>query len=126
MSIVVDASATLALLFDEAGATVVQAAARRALISAVNFDEVLHKGARRGLPFESTLALLHRLEIEIVPFDADQARRSAPLHPDLHRRGIAFGDRACLALAMASGSMVLTADIAWAELDVGLDIRLIR
>jgi PIN domain nuclease of toxin-antitoxin system len=42
------------------------------------------------------------------------------------RAGLSFGDRACLALALIHGLPVLTADRAWAKVDVGVEVRLIR
>lgn len=39
---------------------------------------------------------------------------------------LSFGDRACLALGKALGLSVLTADRKWHDLDIGVDIRLIR
>ena len=41
-------------------------------------------------------------------------------------KGLSLGDRACLALASLTGRIVVTADRVWPELDLGIDIRLIR
>lgn len=126
MTIVLDASATLAVLFEEPGADVVLASSRGAIISAVNLDEVLHKCERRNIPAVDAEGILAKLLITVVPFDHVQARASARLHPDLHRRGISFADRACLALAEVAGGTILSADSDWTELDLPIDIRLIR
>ena len=40
--------------------------------------------------------------------------------------GLSLGDRACLALAQARGLPTLTADRAWRELRIGVDIEVIR
>jgi PIN domain nuclease of toxin-antitoxin system len=40
--------------------------------------------------------------------------------------GLSLADRACLALAIERGAAVLTADRTWAELDLGIEIRLVR
>jgi ribonuclease VapC len=125
VSVVIDASATLALLFGETGSNVVEASSRHSLLSAVNLDEVLHKGlSRKGLPFSSTLAFLRKLEIIVAPFDAAQAEIAAAHHERLHRLDVAFGDRACMALAFATERPLLTADRAWSTL--GLDLQIIQ
>jgi len=126
VSVVIDASATLALLFEATGSDVVERMARGSLLSAVNLDEVLHKGARNHLPFDITLALLTKPEAIVVPFDAEQAQVAAALHSRLHRLNISFGDRACFALATVTGSSVLTADRDWSALGLDLDIVQIR
>lgn len=126
MTIVLDASALLALLFDEPGAEAVAAHARGAILSAVNLDEILHKCARRGIARDVVLSAVRRLEVAVHAFDADQAIASAGLHAIARPLGLSFADRACLALAQRLAVPVLTADHAWAGLDVGIDIRLIR
>ncbi len=41
-------------------------------------------------------------------------------------RGLSLGDRICLALAEREGLPVYTADPHWADLPLGIDIRVIR
>ena len=50
----------------------------------------------------------------------------ARLRPLTREAGLSLADGACLALATTLGSPALTADGAWAELDVGPRIDLIR
>ncbi|HEX8554035.1 MAG TPA: type II toxin-antitoxin system VapC family toxin [Sphingomonas sp.] len=126
MTLVLDASAVLAVIFEEAGADIVLASSRDAKLSAVNLDEVLHKSARRRIAAHDVEAQLDRLLIAITPFDMHQARVAAQLHPRLQGLGISFADRACLALAHVTNRSVLSADKDWAALDIGIDIRLIR
>jgi PIN domain nuclease of toxin-antitoxin system len=40
--------------------------------------------------------------------------------------GLSFGDRACLALARRLGLPALTAERAWAELDLGIPVEVLR
>lgn len=126
MSVVLDASALLAIILEEAGAEIALASARNSLISAVNLDEVFHKGVRRGIPAESIEEQLTRLEISVRPFDVIDARISSKLHPRVHRLNISFADRACLALGIITGRTILTTDRDLAKLDLGIDIRQIR
>jgi PIN domain nuclease of toxin-antitoxin system len=64
--------------------------------------------------------------VEMVPFQAEDAALAASLRPKTDPLGLSLGDRACLALALARGVPVLTADRQWGSLDLGIDIRLIR
>ena len=124
--IVLDASALLALLFKEAGHEQVAAQLQGALISAVNWSEVLARFARDGHATTDVAAMLAPLPLQIVAFDEDAARRTADLVPAVRAKGLSLGDRACLALGLARGLPVLTADHAWSSLDVGVGIRVIR
>lgn len=126
MTVIFDASALLAIVFEEAGAERAIAYARGGIASTVNMDEVLHKSARRGLRPDLVEAQITKLGIDFIPFDVVHARSTAALHPELSRLGISFADRACLALGLVSGHAILTADTDWPGLGLGIDIRLIR
>ena len=120
-----DASAVLAILFGERGADVAAASARGAQLSTVNLTEILEKIARRTGTCDAVLPTLAELKIDIVPFDQHQARLAADLKPRVGKND-SFADRACLSLALASALPVVSADRAWADLDIGVDIRMIR
>ncbi|MEH3100087.1 type II toxin-antitoxin system VapC family toxin [Sphingomonas adhaesiva] len=126
MRVVIDASALLALLFNEPGADMVLELVRGASLSAVNMDEVLHKCARRGMDAGAIVSHLARLELDIRAFDHMQARISAALHPRAQPIGLSFADRACLALGTVMQAIVLTADRDLSTFDAAIDIRLIR
>jgi ribonuclease VapC len=132
LSVVLDASALLAYVRDEAGAEVVdQALEEGATVSAVNWAEVLSKIAERGQAPEDTIRALADAGILgesllVHPLDEAQAVEIARLRPLTREAGLSLADRACLALATTLDSPALTADGAWAELDVGLRIGLIR
>lgn len=126
MTPVLDASALLALIFEETGADVVAASARLGVISAVNYSEVIARiMAIKGDARKADEAV-SRLEIDVVPFDAAMAHRAAVLRESTKHLGLSLGDRACLALGITVESPVLTADKDWARLSLGIDIRLIR
>ena len=71
-------------------------------------------------------AYLDRLALQIVPFDSRQARDTARIRRATRRFGLSLGDRACVVLAHNLGLPALTADRAWAELDIGVEVSLIR
>lgn len=126
MSVVLDASAVLALVNSEPGAGVVGEVASEAAVSAVNLSEVIAKLAEGGMPEEAISELLEELHLEIIPFDSEQAYRAGLLRPLTRPFGLSLGDRACIALGLRLGSAVLTTDREWATLDLGLEVRLAR
>ena len=124
--IALDASALLAFLYREKGAERVAEVADEACISAVNISEVLGRFARDGHDPIEVMSQIELTQLEIVPFDTQQAALAAALVPDTSAHGFSLGDRACLALAASRGIPALTADRAWAGLEFGIPIRLIR
>lgn len=58
--------------------------------------------------------------------DLDLALEAARLRGATRPRGLSLGDRFCLSLAARLALPVLTTDRAWADLDLGIDIRLVR
>ena len=125
MSVVIDASAVLAVLFAEPGTEVASGYCRGAMLSAVTLIEVREKFARRSGTAEPVAGLLDRLGIEIVPFTEAQAVIAADLKQRVGKND-SLADRICLALAIERGLPVVSADRRWAELDIGVDLRLIR
>lgn len=126
MTVILDASALLALLFDERGADTVAEAADGAAISTVNLTEVLEKVAHHGGDAAIVPEQLSYLRIAVIAFNERHARHAAELKPLVAGKRISLADRACLALARESGRPILTGDRVWTELDLGLDIRLMR
>ena len=126
MSVVLDASAVLALVNSEPGAGVVGEVASEAAVSAVNLSEVVAKLAEGGMPEEAISELLEELNLEVIPFDSEQAYRAGLLRPLTHPLGLSLGDRACIALGLRLGWAVLTTNRGWAALDLGLEVRLAR
>jgi PIN domain nuclease of toxin-antitoxin system len=124
---VLDASALLAYLLDEAGADAVEhALAQEAAIGAVNLAEVLSKLSDAGEDTDRAMDGITILSLEIVPFDADLAVASGRLRLVTVHAGLSLGDRACLALGRALGRRVLTADAAWLGLVPDVDVEMIR
>lgn len=125
--IVLDASALLAYLLDEAGAEAVEEAlAQPALIGAVNLAEALAKLADAGQDPDDAVSGIAALALEVVPFDEELAVETARLRPLTARAGLSLGDRACLALGRVRRLPVLTAEGAWRGLIPEIDVRVVR
>lgn len=98
----------------------------RAIVSSVNFSEVVTVLARKGLGQEQVIRSLKETFLHIEDFDTEQAIIAANLDDITKKYGLSFGDRACLALAKHKQLSVLTADRVWKELNLELTIQLIR
>jgi ribonuclease VapC len=123
---VLDASALLALLNAEKGADIVQGLLMDAIISTVNLAEVVTRLSAVGMPENEIRDTLALLGLEAAPFDEEQAFQAGLLYPHGRPYGLSLGDRACLALAQATGSAAVTADRAWEDLGLEVGIKLIR
>lgn len=126
MNLVVDSSAVLAVVFDEPGAAKVAGAVDGALISSVNYSEVLGKMLERGWDPDLARRIITGMRLMIVGFDAAAAETTALIQQQTRSNGLSLGDRACLSLATMRNAKVLTADKAWRELDIDVEIELIR
>lgn len=124
--IALDASALLALLFREPGHEKVAQVLDDACMSALNLAEVLGRFSRDGHSSLQVLARLQATSIQFVEFDAPQAALAADLVPRTRHLGLSLGDRACLALALSAGCPALTADAAWLDLELGIEVESIR
>ncbi|HEV8679555.1 MAG TPA: type II toxin-antitoxin system VapC family toxin [Stellaceae bacterium] len=124
--IVADASAVLAALKNEPFNTFDPERIVEASISSVNLCEVLTKLIDDGLTARQADAAVATLELRIYAFAAQEAAAAAQLRPSTRASGLSLGDRACLALARTLDCTVVTADCAWAGLDIGVNVVLIR
>ena len=124
--VVLDASALLASINGEAGFEVVAAVAEGAIVSSVNVAEVATNMTLRGYGAAEIEAALGAHRIVVEQFDRQRAVATGLLAAKTRHRGLSLADRACLALAMELGVPAFTADRAWASLDIGIEIRLIR
>jgi ribonuclease VapC len=122
--VVLDASAVLALLHEEAGADEVEALLDGALMSSVNVSEVIQKAEQHGANTEGLEYDLEALGIAFHDFDVAMARSAAELWS--HGSGFSLGDRACLALAQVAGAAAVTADRRWGRAELPVDVRFVR
>jgi len=124
--VVLDSSAILAVFFHESGVEVVDAILRGALLGTVNLAEVHERMLSRGARVEEAWIWIEGLGCEVCPFTVDQARTAAELRSITRPFGLSLGDRACLALAIERKATVYTTDRVWKNLDLGIDIEVIR
>ena len=124
--VVVDASAILALLNQETGSEEVLQFIGKAAISTVNLSEIIAKLAEGGIPEEDIQQILSYFHLEVVPFDEEQALIAGMLRPASKPMGLSFGDRACLALGIVLKKPVITTDRLWSNVNVGIEIRVVR
>ncbi len=124
--VVLDASALLALVNQEPGQAVVAELLPRSLVSVVNASELVAKLTDQGMPENEIQDVLVALNLTVVPFDEGQGLISGYLRPVTKHLGLSLGDRACLALGLQTQCPVVTADKAWAKLEVGVGIQVIR
>jgi len=96
---VLDASALLALLNDEAGADKVEEVIPEAYVSSVNVSEVVAKLMDNGAPEQAVRESLFTLGVEILDFNEEMAFEAGKLRPVTRKLGLSLGDRACLATA---------------------------
>ncbi len=123
---VLDSSAVLAVLNAEPGADLVAALLDDALVSTVNYAEVVTKLIERGSTDAQTEAALRAIALTTADFDLPLARRTGTMRADTRRHGLSLGDRACLSLAEREGVPAITADRSWAGAISSVEIRLIR
>lgn len=122
-----DASAVLAILNGEAGAEkLTPRLLSDATVSAVNLAEVQSKLVSRGLDpddaWDAAISPIRNPEA----FTSTQARIAGDLVAQTRPLGLSLGDRACLALGIALGAPVYTADRSWKALRLGIRIHHIR
>lgn len=121
---VLDASAILAMLRGELGGDRVVELMGQASVSTVNLAEV----TARLTEFDPDNAAFRALGLlfNVSDFDTELAIDAGLLRTTTRSQGLSLGDRACLALARREDAPVWTTDKAWANIDVGVEVVLIR
>ena len=125
--VVLDASAILAIIFDEPGKEkLTPEILDRSVVGTVNLAEVQTKAIKKGLEPEVAWETASVLVSAVEPFTADHARIAGDLITTTERYGLSLGDRSCLALAIALNAPVYTTEQLWRNLKVGVPIHVIR
>ena len=126
--VVLDASAILALLKGERGASKVVAVIADASVCAINQAEVVSHFVHLGAPLEEIRAMLGALPYTVVPADDALAWEAGSLRAATASVGLSLGDRFCLAVAKRLGVPAYTADKAWRDIavDVAAKVVIIR
>jgi PIN domain nuclease of toxin-antitoxin system len=121
---VVDASVVFAWLQDEPGADEAEPLLMAGVIGAANWSEVLQKARHHGAPAGVVARLLASFGLTVV----EVTRTDAEIAAGFWRRGTALSlaDRLCLALGVRADLPVATADSAWAAIDGGPDVIVLR
>lgn len=115
---VLDSSAVLAVINSERGKENVETKFPNAVVSSVNVAEIMAKLAERGIDLYGALNYFMNVGLEVVDFDVLQALECGKLRPLTKHLGLSLGDRACLSLAISNNATAITADRAWAGLDL--------
>ena len=115
---ILDASALLAFMLDEPGHEQVHAILDRACIHSVNIAEVVSKLIRKGVPGLRAEQMIEELDLDVDQnLPVHQAALCGELVAHTRQQGLSLGDCICLAVAASKGSIAVTADRKWQELD---------
>jgi PIN domain nuclease of toxin-antitoxin system len=124
---VLDASAILAVLFQEPGAEkLTDEILQNAVVSTVNLAEVHSKLVKMGHGPNDAWVDAHSLGATAEMYTSKHARIAGDLITSTKKYGFSLGDRSCLALAICLNAEVYTTEQSWRNLNVGVPIHVIR
>ncbi len=127
-TVVLDASALVALLRGESGAPIVAENVRGAAVSAVNFGEAAQRQYKAGTSRQEFEDVIAPLNLNIVSVDRAMALDAADIREIARAKGLSQADCLCLALSKRMGVVAMTADQKWLEIAgaVGVEVRVVR
>lgn len=125
---VLDASAVIALLKGERGASKVVGVIADAVVGVFNQAEVVSHFVHLGAPESEVRTMLGALPYTVVAADEALSWEAGLLRAATADAGLSLGDRFCLALARRLDVPAYTADRAWKEVAtaVGVKVTTIR
>jgi PIN domain nuclease of toxin-antitoxin system len=126
MTVILDASVLLAYLQDEPGGEAIEGVLAEAVMSSVNWAEVVQKSVAAGVVIDGMREDLEALGLEIVPFTPEEGEIAGRLWLQTKQAGLSLGDRACLSLGLKLNVRVLTCDRIWTTIDLALDVQVVR
>lgn len=119
---VFDASALLAFLQGEDGASVVEEGLLAGgSCGTANWSEVAQKVRAHGRDWSLARALLASYDLDLEPVTAGDAEQAAAAWS--HGSALSLADRLCLALARRLGATAWTADTSWGTSETIQQIR---
>ncbi|MGE3919632.1 MAG: type II toxin-antitoxin system VapC family toxin [Gammaproteobacteria bacterium] len=124
--IILDSSALLALLNEEAGHEMVQKILPNAIMSTVNIAESIACLIKINVSKHQAQLIIQDLINEIIPYDFEQASLTAEIKIKAKSLGLSLADCACLALAKFLKVPVYTADKIWLKFNDNIKVHLIR
>jgi ribonuclease VapC len=126
-SVVLDASAILAVIVGEPGhKKLTPDLLSKSVCGAVNLAEVHSKLVSRGWSSEEAWEDATSPVLQVLPFDSRQARIVGDLTAQTRHLGLSLGDRACIALALSLQVPLYTAEKAWKKLKLPIPVHVIR
>jgi ribonuclease VapC len=126
-SIVLDASAILAIIQGESGAEKLTLdLLGNAVCSTVNLAEVQTKLVGRGWAPDDAWEDATSPIREALLFTEEHAKIAGSLVAVTRPLGLSLGDRACLALGMSLKAPIYTAEKSWTRLKLGIRVHVVR
>ena len=127
-TIVLDASALIAMLKKEPGGDKVAQVIGDTKITAINYAEVISHFCHAGMPVAEVDAMLSPLPMVVVSADEKLARLAGHLRTMTSSAGLSLCDRFCLALAQLEKLPAWTSDRNWQAIAeaVQVEITIIR
>ena len=98
----------------------------QAVMSTVNWAEVVGKAHTAQVDTNGLLLELETLGLSLLPFSATQAELAGRLVEATIPPGLSLGDSACIAVAIERREKVYTADRTWSSLAADVVIETIR
>jgi ribonuclease VapC len=122
---VLDASAIIALLKSERGASKVSGVVAEAAVGVFNQAEVVSHFVHLGAPIDEIHAMLAALPYDVIPAEEALGWEAGALRAVTSGAGLSLGDRFCLALAKQLKVPAYTADRTWKDVAGAADVKVV-